>query len=157
MIAGTHQSVRYEAKQFDDRRMNKNEPRKYWRNPFKGEKCNKSPNTERVWLKSKEYGREHPLQTKVRLLGYANYICRPPRRPTFRFTFAYNVYSFHIFIRFPSPRSFCSVLKVAEQCFPRALFPPRAVFLHAASFSPYYTYVYFYIYWVFFSLILFNS
>lgn len=100
-------------------RMNKNEPPKYWRNPFKGGKnAIKSPARYKmeVWLKAtNEYGCEHPPQTKVGLLDYANYICGrrcwdPISDVSFHF-FVHNVYSFHIFIRFPSPCSFCSVFK----------------------------------------------
>lgn len=98
-------------------RMNKNEPPKYWRNPFKGEKCNKKPG---------------PIQNesvvkKQRTNMVANIRCRQKfgyltmqiifadlrlRRAgvTFHF-YVHNVYSFHIFIRFPSPRSFRFVLK----------------------------------------------
>lgn len=123
MIVGTHQSARYEAKQFDGRRMNKNEPPKYWRNPLKGEKCNKRPGRYRTSVVKKQ--RIWP-RTSVADKSSATWLCKlylPTAETIFRFTFAYNVYSFHIFIRFPSPRSFRFVLKVAEQWFPRALFP----------------------------------
>lgn len=96
----------------------------------KGKKCNKTRGRyrTRVWLKSNE---RIWLRTSVADKSSATWLCKlylrtaaaETRSPTFRFTFTYNVYSFHIFIRFPSPSSFCSVLKVAEQCrFPRAVF-----------------------------------
>lgn len=101
-------------------RMNKNEPPKYWRNPFKGEKNaikSFARYRTRVWLKSNE---RIWLRTSVADKSWATWLCKlylrtaaaETRSPTFRFTFTYITCILFIFSSdFLPLRSFCSVLK----------------------------------------------
>lgn len=133
----------------------------------KGKKCNKSPARYRmgVWLKSNE---RIWLRTSAADKSSAIWLCKlylrtaargwdPISDVSFHF-FLHNVYSFHIFIRFPSPRSFCSVFKsrgtmpLSAGSFAASRFLARGFFFLLLYL--FYTNVYFYNHRLFFSLML---